>query len=85
MKISTKFGPAAILMDNAGAKMGIVKKITVTMVEGTQEPVVMYDVHGNGNAYTINEKDAILLVPGKAVVEPVVVAPVVAAVQVTAS
>jgi hypothetical protein len=63
MEIKTKFGPAAIIMDNTGAKIGIVKQVMITMVEGAQEPIIMYRVTGNGQTYDIDEKMAIGLMP----------------------
>lgn len=63
MEIKTKFGPAAILMDNTGAKMGIVKTVTITMTEGSQEPTIVYRVSGNNTISDIDEKIAIGLMP----------------------
>ena len=63
MEIKTKFGPAAILMDNTGTKIGVVKRVTVTFDEGSQEPVITYRVQGNNTSNDIDEKVAIGLMP----------------------
>lgn len=63
MEIKTKFGPAAVLMDTTGTKIGIVKKITTTIHEGNAEATVAYYVVGNGQTMIIDEKEAIGLMP----------------------
>lgn len=63
MKISTKYGPAAILMDNTGTKMGVCKKVAITMKDGDSQPVIIYEVHSNGTAHNLTEAEAIQLIP----------------------
>jgi hypothetical protein len=63
MEIKTKFGPAAIIMDNRGDKIGIVRSVIVTVKDGDQAPSIVYHVAGNGGTHAITENDAIGLMP----------------------
>ncbi len=79
MKINTKYGPGALLMDNTGGKMGVCKKVAITMKDGDQQPQIIYEIHGNGTAHNLTEAECIQLIPRGTT--PVVEAPVPTLVQ----